>query len=73
MTEQQLAYQLQESEIKYRVLADAVCKMLNAKDEWMKDRPNEKKKLTYFAYEKKVKEIINPKPISQAKLDWLGQ
>lgn len=73
MTSQQLAYELQQSEIRYNNLAENVRKLLKAKEDWMKDRTNEKKKQTYFAYEKRLKELIDPKPKSQAVIDWLAQ
>lgn len=70
-----LQYENQEVKLQLQLLEKAVKEMMAAKDVWISDRNNENKRKVFFAKEKIVKEILNPKPkqVSQAKIDWLAQ
>ncbi|HEX7906247.1 MAG TPA: hypothetical protein VF487_20375 [Chitinophagaceae bacterium] len=58
---------------KYDHLADKVRKMMAAQKAYFKSNKDIQLLKLSKAIEKEVDEIVNPKPVSQAQLDFLGR
>jgi len=62
----------EEIELRYIKLKDKVKKLLDAQKEYFRTRDGQKL-IIAKSLEKEVSEMVNPKPKSQAEIDWLGQ
>ncbi len=60
-------------QLAYARISKLLKQMFIAEDEYLKNRSDQGKQGRYFALKKEVKNIIEPKQTSQAKIDWLGQ
>lgn len=63
----------EDQEIKYNRLADKVRKMLAAQQAYFKSNKDIRLLKISKAIEAEVNEMVNPKPVSQTTIDWLGQ
>lgn len=70
---QRLQFKNQELETQLHLVNRKVKEMIAAKDVWIKDVKNQQKKAIFFAREREVKDIVYPKPVPQARIDFLGQ
>lgn len=59
--------------VKYEKLAGLVKQMLAAQKAYFRSNKDFQLLKKSKALEKEVDEIVNPKPMTQATLDWLGQ
>jgi len=68
-----LAFENQELKIKLNEIQKKVKNMMAAKDIWLKDSKNQQKRVIFLKTEKEVNELVNPKPATQATMNWLAQ
>lgn len=63
----------QEAQLKYLQLADKVRKMLAAQKAYFRSNKDFQLLKVSKALETEVNDIVNPKPSSQASIEWLGR
>ena len=63
----------EDPEVKYNRLANNVRRMLAAQKAYFKSNKDIRLLKISKAIESEVDEIVNPKPVSQSTIDWLGQ
>ena len=68
-----LEFENQELKVKLNEIQKKVKELLTAKDVWMKDIKNYQNKTIFFSKETELKSLVYPKPVAQAKFNWLAQ
>jgi len=71
--EQKLNYELNEVKAKYKNLSDKVRKMLELQQSYFKSKKDWQIFKAAKAMEGEVDAIVNPKPVSQAQMDFLAR